>query len=292
VNKRYLNDKMFVDAGIRQTAHTMKPVNKKILEDKTLDYRVLNFAGDTFNENETSYYHKSVGGYHAAKLGRYNELITAYIGPEMNSTVKAINESHGQMDSIPGDAIFPVINMLNTKYFIISDEQAIQNPYAQGNAWFVDKVTYVADANAELAGLAKTDLRREAVADKKFEAALGQAKADSTATVKLDSYEPNLLKYTVDSKAGGVLVFSEIYYPGWTATVDGKEAELGRVNYVLRAMHVDGGKHQVVLAFDPQTVKTTESIAYVALGLLAAVIVLLVVLRLKKRKAQTAVEKT
>lgn len=292
VNKRYLNDKMFVDAGIRQTAHTMKPVNKKILEDKTLDYRVLNFAGDTFNENETSYYHKSVGGYHAAKLGRYNELITAYISPEMNSTVKAINESHGQMDSIPGDAIFPVINMLNTKYFIISDEQAIQNPYAQGNAWFVDKVTYVADANAELAGLAKTDLRREAVADKKFEAALGQAKADSTATVKLDSYEPNLLKYTVDSKAGGVLVFSEIYYPGWTATVDGKEAELGRVNYVLRAMHVDGGKHQVVLAFDPQTVKTTESIAYVALGLLAAVIVLLVVLRLKKRKAQTAVEKT
>ncbi len=286
VNKRYLNDKMFVDASIKQTAHVMKPVNQKILEDKTLDYRVLNFASDTFNENETSYYHKSVGGYHAAKLGRYNELIAAYIGPEMQNTIEVLKQSRMPLDSIPGDSIFPVINMLNTKYFIVSDNDALTNPFAQGNAWFVDKLTYVADANAELGGLAQADLRHEAVADKKFEQVLGQpAAADSAAAIKLNSYEPNELKYTVDSKTGGVLVFSEIYYPGWTATVDGKEASLGRVNYVLRAMRVEPGHHDIVLTFHPQTVKNTETIAYIAMAILVVLILAVVALRLKKRKA-------
>ncbi|MGX8696759.1 MAG: YfhO family protein, partial [Prevotella sp.] len=132
-------------------------------------------------------------------------------------------------------------------------------------------------------GLGKTDLRHEAVADKQFEKVLGQAAPqDSTSLVKLDSYEPNLLKYTAESPTGGVLVFSEIYYPGWTATIDGKPAELGRVNYVLRALRIDSGKHQVVLTFDPQSVKTTESIAYTALGVLALLVVLLLALWLKK----------
>ncbi len=266
VNKRYLNDEMFQDPSVRTTSHTIKPVNEAILQDKSLDYRVLNFISDTFNENETSYYHKSIGGYHAAKLGRYNELITAYIQPEMQRAAEAIQQSQGRMDSIPGDSLYPVINMLNAKYFIVSETMPLLNPYAQGNAWFVDRVSYVDDANQELAGLGTADLRHEAVADKKFEHILGQAAAqDSTSLVTLDAYEPNQLKYTVESAAGGVLVFSEIYYPGWTATIDGKPAELGRVNYVLRALHVDGGKHQVELQFFPQTVKTTETIAYVAL---------------------------
>ena len=288
VNKRYLNDDMFQDASIRETSHAIKPVNQAILQDKDPDFRVLNFISDTYNENETSFYHKSVGGYHAAKLGRYNELISAYIHPEMQKAVEAIQQWKGQMDSIQGGSLYPVINMLNTKYFIVSETMPLRNPYAQGNAWFVDKVDYVADANAELEGLGKTDLRHEAVADKQFEKVLGQAAPqDSTSLVKLDSYEPNLLKYTAESPTGGVLVFSEIYYPGWTATIDGKPAELGRVNYVLRALRLDSGKHQVVLTFDPQSVKTTESIAYTALGVLALLVVLLLALWLKKHNRRT-----
>ncbi|MCR4602623.1 MAG: YfhO family protein [Prevotella sp.] len=285
VNKRYLNDSMFVDAQIRQTSHAIKPVNQQILKDTDPDFRVLNFAGDTFNENETSFYHKSVGGYHAAKLGRYNELITAYLHPEMQEAVNAIQQSQGQLDSIPGDSLYPVINMLNTKYFIISDNMALPNPYAQGNAWFVDKVQYVTDANEELAALGKLDLRHEAVADKLFESVLQQpSPLDSTAVVSLSSYEPNLLKYSVNSQQGGILVFSEIYYPGWTATIDGQPAELGRVNYVLRAMHINGGQHEVVLSFDPQSVKTTETIAYVALIVMVVLILAVIgMMYMKKR---------
>ena len=286
VNKRYLNDGMFVDAKVRQTSHAMKPVDQLILEDKDPDFRVLNFTSDTFNENETSYYHKSVGGYHAAKLGRYNDLISAYISPEMQGAAKAITESGGNMDVVAGDSIWPVINMLNTRYFIISNDYALTNPYAQGNGWFVSRISYVDNANEELAGVGAIDLRSEAVADRKFQAVLGEAAPqDSTAQVALTSYEPNELKYTVESQKGGVLVLSEIYYPGWTATVDGQPVELGRVNYVLRALHIDGGRHDVVLSFYPQSVKTTESIAFIALGLLVAVVILVIVSEARKRSS-------
>ncbi len=288
VNKRYLNDSMFVDKSVRQTSHAIKPVNQLILQDDDPDYRVLNFASDTFNENETSFYHKSVGGYHAAKLGRYNDLISAYISPEMQRTVQAINESAGNIDLVPGDSLWPVINMLNTRYFIVSDQAALTNPYAMGNAWLVDRVSYVSNANEELQALGTIDLRREAVADQQFSEVLGaqtvQASADSTASVQLTSYEPNELKYSIDSRTGGVLVFSEIYYPGWTATVDGQPAELGRVDYVLRALRIEGGHHEVVLSFFPTSVTTTETIAFIALGLLAVAIVALLVFSLLRRK--------
>ena len=288
VKKRYLNDSMFVDKSIRQTSHAIKPVNQLILQDDDLDYRVLNFTSDTFNENETSFYHKSVGGYHAAKLGRYNDLISAYISPEMQRAVQAINESAGNIDLVPGDSLWPVINMLNTRYFIVSDQAALTNPYAMGNAWLVDRVSYVSNANEELRALGSIDLRREAVADQQFIEVLGaqtvQASADSTASVQLTNYEPNELKYSIDSRTGGVLVFSEIYYPGWTATVDGQSVELGRVDYVLRALRIEGGHHEVVLSFFPTSVTTTETIAFIALGLLAVAIIALLVFSLLRRK--------
>jgi len=200
-------------------------------------------------------------------------MIDAYIVPEMQKTMQAIAAAGGNMQAVDGVKIFPVLNMLNTKYFILplqgGTTAPIQNPYAQGNGWFVNKLSYVDDANAEYAEVGKIDVRHEAVADKKFEAALGQAKAnDSTATVKLDKYEPNNLQYTVNSKNGGVVVFSEIYYPGWTATIDGQPAELGRVNYILRAVSVKPGKHTVVLDFHPTSISTTETIAYIAIVIL------------------------
>ena len=273
VDKRYLNDEMFVPKSERDMPHQATSTDLAIMKDKSLDYRVLNLASNTFNENETSYFHKSIGGYHPAKLRRYQEMIDAYIAPEMQKTMQAIAAAGGNMQAVDGVKIFPVLNMLNTKYFILplqgGTTAPIQNPYAQGNGWFVNKLTYVDDANAEYAEVGKIDVRHEAVADKKFEAALGQAKAnDSTATVKLDKYEPNNLQYTVNSKNGGVVVFSEIYYPGWTATIDGQPAELGRVNYILRAVSVKPGKHTVVLDFHPTSISTTETIAYIAIVIL------------------------
>ena len=273
VDKRYLNDEMFVPKSERDMPHQATSTDLAIMKDKSLDYRVLNLASNTFNENETSFFHKSIGGYHPAKLRRYQEMIDAYIAPEMQAAMQAIAAKNGNMQEVDGAKVFPVLNMLNTKYFILPLQggatMPLQNIYAQGNGWFVDKINYVADANAEYAGVGKIDVRHEAVADKKFESVLGKAQSnDSTAKVKLVKYEPNSLQYTIDSKKGGVVVFAEIYYPGWTATIDGQPAELGRVNYILRALNVKAGKHTVVLDFHPTSISTTETIAYIAIVIL------------------------
>jgi hypothetical protein len=289
INKRYLNDEMFVPKSEREAPQQMTQTDEQILHDKSLDYRVLNMASNTFNENETSYYHKSIGGYHAAKLRRYQEMIEQYISPEMQQTMSAVADAGGDMTQINGDSIYPVLNMLNTKYFILplqgGQTVPIQNPYTYGNAWFVDKLQYVQNANEELLGVGKIDLRHEAVADAKFKTQLGDAVAQDTASVvKIISYEPNELKYDVNSNKGGVIVFSEIYYPGWTATIDGEPAELGRVNYILRALNVKPGKHEVVLSFFPKSVDTTESIAYTAYAVLILVILGGVFVEYRRRK--------
>lgn len=288
VDKRYLNDGMFVNADVRELPQPMTQTDVMILQDKSLDYRVLNFASNTFNENETSYYHKSIGGYHAAKLRRYQELIEQYIQPEMQKTMNAIVDAQGDMLAV-SDSVCPVINMLNAKYFIMplqgGETTPLTNPNANGNAWYLDKVTYVDNANAELDGLAKVNLRREAVADKKFEASLGAAVAqDSASVVKITKYAPNHLEYDAQSKTGGVIAFSEIYYPGWTATVDGQPVEVGRVNYVLRAIKVGAGNHKIVLDFHPATLQTTETLAYIASALLVLAILIIIGIEIKKRK--------
>ena len=292
VNKRYLNDEMFVEKSVREQAQPMTQTDHQILQDKSLDYRVLNLASNTFNENETSYYHKSIGGYHAAKLRRYQELIDAYISPEMQKMMPAIAKAGGDMTKVNGDSLFPVLNMLNAKYFIVplqaNQTVAIENPYVYGNAWFVDKVTYVKNANEELDTLGKLNLRHEAVADARFQSQLGESKnQDSTSIVKLTAYEPNQLTYDVRSATGGIVVFSEIFYPEWTATVDGKPVEIGRVDYVLRALNVDKGHHKVVLTFDPKSVKQTETVAYLSYGVLLLVVLFAVYFKRKEdKKAQ------
>jgi hypothetical protein len=273
VNKRYLNDEMFVPEAEREAPQQMSQTDEQILRDKTLDYRVLNLASNTFNENETSYYHKSIGGYHAAKLRRYQEMIEAYISPEMQQMLQTVSEAGGDMTKVKGDSIWPVLNMLNTRYIIFplqgGQTVPIQSPFAFGNAWMVDKINYVKDANAEIAAVGKSNLRQEAVADERFKSVLGEAVAqDTLSRVTIKAYEPNELTYEVQTGKGGVVVFSEIYYPGWTATVDGKPAEVGRVDYILRALRVSPGKHEVVLTFKPKSVENTETIAFTAYGIL------------------------
>lgn len=290
VNKRYLNDSMFVERSVRDTPQTMTPTDRQILMDKALDYRVLNLASNTFNENETSYYHKSIGGYHAAKLRRYQEMIDAYISPEMQAMMPAIAKAQGDITKVNGDSIYPVLNMLNAKYFILplqgGQTVPILNPYAYGNAWFIDKLSYVNNANQELDAIGKLDLRHEGVADMRFKEQLGNAVMQGkTSIVTLKDYKPNHLIYDVNSDTGGIIVFSEIYYPGWTATVDGKSAVLGRVDYILRALRVGAGNHRVELDFHPTSIKKTETVAYLSyVVLLLAVLFGVLAERKRKRK--------
>ena len=291
VDKRYLNDGMFVSRTVREEPMPKTDAIDHILQDKAPDYRVLNLSTSTFNENETSYWVKSIGGYHAAKLRRYQELIDAYISPEMSRLFGAISDAAGDMTQVNGDSVCPVLNMLNTKYLILplqgGQTVPLENPYTYGNGWFVDRLSYVANANEELDMLGKLRIRHEAVADQRFQPTLGQAVAqDTLSMVTIRSYQPNELVYDVNSDKGGIVVFSEIYYPGWTATVDGVEQELGRVNYVLRALRVEPGKHEVVLRFFPKSIDRTETIAYAGYGVLLLILLALAVKKIRTRKAQ------
>ena len=274
VNKRYLYDEQFVAKGTEMKPY-LQPTetDKIILQDKTLDYRVINLAVNTFNENNTAYWHKSIGGYHAAKLRRYQEMIEEHIQGEMNGIFSQLSKVGGDMSKIDQNA-FPVLNMLNTRYFILPIQEGktapVFNPYANGNAWFVDEVKYVDNANEEIDALHEINPLHTAVVDRKFMSTVSaeNASADSLSTVKLVEYQPNALKYEVESAKGGVVVFSEIYYPGWDSYIDGQKVEHGRADYILRAMNVPAGKHIIEFKFDPQSLHITETVAYVALALL------------------------
>ena len=278
VNKRYLNDGLFVPKSQRTEAFVKTQADEIILQDTAQNYRVLNFVGfpgNTFNENNTAYWHKSVGGYHAAKLRRYQEMIDHHIMPEMEATYREVAQASGRMDSVDASK-FRVLNMLNTKYFIFPADKdgqpvPVVNPYAYGNAWFVDRVQYVKDANEEIAALNTVVPTETAVVDAKFKDALtgwSEGHKDAESVVQLTSYEPNRLTYHVSSAKGGVVVFSEIYYPGWQATIDGAPVDIARADYILRAMHVPSGSHTIEMWFEPQSIRVTETIAYVALALL------------------------
>lgn len=287
VNKRYLYDGQFVEKQAQTRTFEPTETDNLILQDKDLSYRVLNLASNTFNENNTSYWHKSIGGYHAAKLRRYQEMIEEHISTEMNEVFKEVARVEGEMDSLDASK-FPVLNMLNARYFIFPLEGGktipLLNPHALGNAWFVDEVAYVNNANEEIDAIHGLNPIRKAIVDKRFESVVKSASvSDSTCSASLIAYEPNELKYEVNSTNGGTVVFSEIYYPGWQAYIDGEKVEHGRANYILRAMNVPAGQHVVEFKFDPDTLHATETIAYIALALLAIAAVIIVVLEVKKK---------
>ena len=289
VNKRYLNDEQFIPKSEQTATFRKTQTDELILQEPSLDYRVLNFAGNTFEENNTSYWHKSVGGYHAAKLRRYQEMIDHHIAKEMQAAYQEVATAGGQMDSV-NSAKFPVLNMLNTKYFIFPAGQQgqtvpIENPYTFGNAWFIDKIQYVNNANEEIDAIGQVDLQQTAIVDSKFKEALkgvNEGYKDSLSTIRLTSYEPNQLVYETSSPQDGIVVFSEIYYPGWTATIDGKPADIARADYILRAMNVPAGKHTIEMRFDPQSLHITEGIAYGAMALLLVGVIILIWIYRKK----------
>ena len=290
VNKRYLNDAQFVPHSIRTETFTKTNTDELILQDTSLDYRVLNFATSTFDDNNTPYWHKCGGGYHPAKLRRYQEMIEHHISPEMQAAYKAIATAGGEMDSVDANK-FRILNMLNTKYFIFPAGQQRQtvpilNPHAYGNAWLVNKVQYVNNANEEIDALDSIIPTETAVVDARFKDVLKGATEsykDSLSSIRLTSYAPNRLTYETNNAQDGIAVFSEIYYPdGWHVTIDGQPAELARADYILRTMHVPAGQHTIEMRFDPTSLHVTEGIAYGALALL--VIGIIVAVLIAKRK--------
>ena len=297
VNKRYLNDDMFVSRSLREMPIEPSQANLDILKDTDPNYRVMNLTDPNgpFNENNTSFFHKSIGGYHPAKLRRYQEMIETYIAPELQQLQRAQIAS---ADSVhftisDGDSIYPVLNMLNARWFILplgnnGAPAAVRNTNAFGNAWFVDNIHYAQNANEEIDVMAKLDLRHEAVADKQFETALGKATdIDSTARITMKECLPNKLTYEVESSKEGVIVFSEVYYPEWKATIDGNEAQLARTNYILRALRMPAGKHTVVLDFHPKSIATTETVAYIATVIFLLILIAAAVMTWRKRHSTT-----
>ena len=277
VNKRYLNDSMFSAPQPPAQFFQKTPTDEAILQDPDKYYRVVNLAVSTFNDNSTSYWHKSIGGYHAAKLRRYQELIEAYIQPELLELHQAVAETGGRLDSIRGDSIFPVLNMLNTKYAILplqgGETAPVQNPWAMGNAWMAEQVVMADDADAELMNLEMLkEHPRTAIFGKQQD--IKATLTTGTGEIRLTAYEANALSYEAET-TGGVALFSDIYYPGWQCTIDGQPAEVLRANYVLRAVVLPAGKHTIEFRFDPQSLHTTEAIANTSL---VALIVLLLAL--------------
>lgn len=248
VDKRYLNNDDFISSRKNKNAIVPTAADQQILADTDPNFRVINLAVSTFNDSKTSYFHKSIGGYHGAKLKRYQELI----------------------DSCISNTNLAVLNMLNTKYFITPDKEGRpsvrRNPLALGNAWFVDEVRMVENADQELAALSENDFNPEkiAVIDKRFANQLSgfQPSTDNAANIYFLEYKSNYLKYETETTTEQLAVFSEIYFAnGWNAYVDGELHSHLRANYVLRSMRIPAGNHEVEFKFEPEVYAVGEKIS-------------------------------
>ena len=256
VNKRYLNSDCFVESRRMSNPFPMTEADRLILQDPDPNYRVFNLASPSgpFNDARTSYYHKSIGGYHAAKLTRYQDLIDRQLS-NMNPEV---------------------INMLNTKYYIVPSQdgttlQVVPNPDALGNAWFVDEVLWVENADAEMKALDTFEATRTAVVDKQFKNQIDEAAVHATPgdTIMLTEYKPNELRYISRTAQPRVAIFSEVYFPwGWQASIDGNPVEIARADYVLRALTVPAGHHEIVFRFEPGSIAVTEGISFASIAII------------------------
>jgi len=277
VDTRYLNDRSFITKEQNeQNVATKGAADEEILKDPALDYRVLNLNVNTFNDASTSYFHKSIGGYHGAKLKKYAEIIDFHLDKEIDAFYKNAGEAF-KSDSATKELFskMGVINMLNTRYFILPGsegrgEMPLKNPEANGNAWLVSSVKTVASADSEIVGLYHINTKTEAIAREANKAQL-QMKDHYAAegSIQLTSYEPNDLVYESNTAAEAFAVFSEIYYPhGWNAYVDGQLKPHVPVDYILRGMVLPAGKHKIEFKFEPSTYKTGNTIAMIGSVLL------------------------
>lgn len=295
VDRKYLNDRNFVSSRQIDSYFKPLPYEEQLLKDEDPNYRVLNLSTNTFNDSRTSYHFKSIGGYSAVKLRRYQDLIDAHLIGEMNALFGAISQTGGQLANCESDNLFPVLNMLNMKYAIVplKDGSAlpVQNPNAMGNAWFVDSVFVAQNPDEESAMLNTINLRNSLVTDAKFgEFIKGfAAHHDTSATIKLTAYAPDYVEYEATSAEDGIAVFSEIYYPyGWNAYIDSKPVDHFRANYTLRALNIPAGHHLIRFEFRPDVVEKAGLVSVTCKYLLDLVILGLIVLAIidarKKKK--------
>ena len=272
VDRRYLNKDNFVAKNTYTQVYRATPADKIILKDPDLSYRVLSL-NNPFNESHIPYFHKSIGGYSAAKLRRYQELIDLKIMPEIQAVGQSFKS--GRLESIQESfKSAPVLDMLNMRYLVFDPSQApVVNPYAYGNAWFVKEVRMVENADEEMS-VAGTGGKDIAWVDQRFADVIrGKSlKTDSLAEVVLTAYKPNSLEYVYRSAEPGVLVFSEVYYPhGWKAFVDGEPVPHFRTNWILRGMEVPAGEHRVEFRFEPDAYFTARIISTVTSAILLLV---------------------
>lgn len=284
VDRRYISDQSFVSKAENQEVIAGKTAaDEEILKDQSLDYRVLNLTVGPFDDASTSYYHKSIGGYHGAKLRRYVDLIDFHLRPEINILYRDLSKASANDSSLlVMFSKLKVLNMLNTRYFILPAGEdgntavPLKNTAANGNAWFVKRLYGAASPDSEIVGLRRLDTKTEAILNERFVKELNlKTNYAGSGTIQLQSYEPNYLVYESNSEAAEFAVFSEIYYKdGWNVLVDGQPAKYAQVNYVLRGMEVPAGKHKIEFKFEPSTYYTGNSIA------LAGSILLLITLGL------------
>ena len=295
VDKRYLNKEHFVTERNFDSQFNPRPVDNAILQDVDLSYRVLDLSVNTFNDAIVSYHHKTIGGYSPAKLQRYQDLIDFHIAPEMSAMIEDINSAIptartiGELEDVLG--YYPVLAMLNTKYIVV-DPGSLPLTYdgRLGNGWLVSRSRTASTADAEMAALGEIDPAVEAVIfdpDAADGTVTEYAGADS-GRVELTYYSPNRLRYDVSAPASGLAVFSEIYYPaGWKAFVDGEEKPILRADYVLRALLIDEGEHEVEFVFAPDSFVVGRDISLassIAIIVLLAGAVLYSILFANKRK--------
>jgi hypothetical protein len=288
VDKRYLNNDNFVSKREAANPFPEMPVDKAILQDKDLYYRVLPIQGDPFQDARASYFHKNVGGYHAAKLRRYQEIISNHLMPEMQQMIT------GLQSGLQPDSVFQnldVINMLNSRYLIYDlNQPPLRNPSALGNAWFVEEFKTVENADAEIAALKEINTARQVTIDRRFADNLNGKKfsKDPNGAIILNEYQPNYLKYSAQAATDQLTVFSDIYYEkGWKAYVDGKEVPHFRVNYILRALVLPAGEHTVEFKFHPASYYTGNKVSFASSLLLILAIAGFAFTEFKKRKNQT-----
>ncbi len=268
VNKRYLNDDNFVKKAEAQNPFELTAASDFILKDKDPDYRVLNISVSTFNDASTSYFHKSIGGYHGAKLKRYQELIDFHISSNIQNVINTLKANPSDSSINTTLANQGVLNMLNTRYLIYNAQaEPLKNSFAFGNAWFVKDYKLVKNADEEILALGKTDLLKTAIVDERFKDELAgfRDSFDSTSKIELANYQANHLTYKSKSKIDNLAVFSEIYFSnGWNAYIDGKLMPHFRANYVLRAMKIPAGEHKIEFKFEPKLYSWGEKISLIS----------------------------
>lgn len=288
IDKGFVNDKNFKSKQEAKIPFPMTKASQDILEDKDPDYRVLNIAVNTFNEAGTSYYHKSIGGYHAAKLRRYQDLIDAHIQNSIQNIMTTLRSNPNDSSLRATFSKQGVLNMLNTRYVIYNpDASPLQNRYALGNAWFVNDVKMVKNADEEIKAVGEINPGNTAVVDERFKNELEgfSPKRDASATIKLLDYKPNDLKYEANAATEQLAVFSEIYYSkGWNAYIDGVLKPHFGVDYVLRALRVPAGKHNIEFKFEPAVYYAGEKISLIACILLFIAVGASLFMAYKKRE--------